>query len=129
MRFATYSRAASNAAYEAAQASWDGMSPEECDPCPRDPAQWAEWCAKLAQPLDVICDWPDYGIQLESVTLDQMAADLLGMAYEELSHDAPGAIAAYCPRNSPLWAAIQRVYALEYVGVPADAVEGYIATH
>ena len=77
----------------------------------------------------MICDWPAYNIQLESVTLDDMAADLLGMAYEELSHDAPGAIAAYCPRNSPLWAAIQRVYALEYVGVPADAVEGYIATH
>lgn len=129
MRFTTYSRAASNAAYEAAQAAWDGMSPEECDPCPREPEQWEEWCAKLAQPLDVICDWADYGIQLESVTLDQMAADLLGMAYEELSHAAPGAIAAYCPRNSPLWAAIQRVYALEYVGVPADAVDGYIATH
>ena len=129
MRFTTSNRAASNAAFDAAQAAWDGMSPEEFDPCPRDPEQWAEWCAKLAQPLDVICDRADYGIQLESVTLDQMAADLLGSAYEELSHDAPGAIATYCPRNSPLWAAIQRVYALEYVGVPADAVEGYIATH
>ena len=127
MRFTTYSRAASNAAYEAAQAARDGMSPEEFDPCPRE--QWAEWCAKLAQPLDVICDWADYGIQLESVTLDDMAADLLGSAYEELSPDAPAAIAAYCPRNSLLWAAIQRVYALEYVGVPADAVDGYIATH
>ena len=129
MRFTTSNRAASNAAFDAAQAAWDGMSPEEFDPCPRDPEQWAEWCAKLAQPLDVICDWADYGIQLESVTLDQMAAALLGSAYEELSHDAPGAIATYCPRNSPLWPAIQRVYALEYVGVPADAVEGYIATH
>lgn len=129
MRGTTYSRAASNAAYEAAQAAWDGMSPEEFDPCPRDPDQWEEWCAKLAQPLDVICDWADYGIQLESVTLDDMAADLLGEAYEVLSHDAPAAIAAYCPRNSPLWSAIQRVYALEYVGVPADAVDGYIATH
>lgn len=129
MRFTTYSRADSNAAYEAAQAAWDGMSPEEFDPCPRAPEQWAEWCAKLSQPLDVICDWADYGIQLESVTLDQMAADLLGAAYEELSHEAPGAIAAYCPRNSPLWAAIQRVYAMDYVGVPADAVDGYIATH
>ena len=83
MRFTSYSRAASNAAYDAAQAAWDGMSPEEFDPCPRDPEQWEEWCAKLAMTLDVICDWPAYNIQLESVTLDDMAADLLGSAYEE----------------------------------------------
>lgn len=66
MRLTTYSRAASNAAFDAAQAAWDGMSPEEFDPCPRDSEQWAEWCAKLSQSLDVIADWPAYNIQLEA---------------------------------------------------------------